>query len=343
MDTLFVKKIFKKVKGNQIFSFLFFLLVSCSLWFSLTLNRVYETNISVCVHIVGIPDNVRLVNGDEIEVGACVKGYGTDLFGYIFDDRVDVAVAYADFVRKGGDLAIPVDVIKGQVSGTLNTSVSLCGFSKDTLRATVQSASMLVPVVKDIKRLATSQGYELVSHKYSHDSVMVTAYVDVLPSIKAVRIEPLVCNDLTCDSVFELDIMPGSYISVSPKTVNVYADVSQYIEKEVAVYVEYAEFPSDFLFNMLPPDAVVRFKVLEINAEKVNATDFSVKLLYRDCLDSVESSGGDATFMDKFKISCMSPYVGECSLLPLDLSDLSRALNISKFHYHDTGDNWNNW
>ena len=61
------------------------------------MNRVYETNISVCVHIVNIPDGIRLVNGGEIEVLAHVKGDGTDLVGYIFDDRVDVEVDYADF------------------------------------------------------------------------------------------------------------------------------------------------------------------------------------------------------------------------------------------------------
>ena len=62
------------------------------------------------------------------------------MFGYAFDDRVDVAVGYADFVRSGGGLAIPVESIKGSVAGVLKVSVSLCGFSKDSLRAIVRSA-----------------------------------------------------------------------------------------------------------------------------------------------------------------------------------------------------------
>ena len=341
MDSPFLEKAFKKVKGNKILSFLFFLLVSCSLWLSLTLNRVYEANISVCVHIVGIPDNVKLVDGDEVEVCAFVEGYGTDLIGYVFDDDVEVTVGYADFVRSGGNLAIPVGTIKGQVAAALKTTVSLCGFSVDSLRTAVQSASVKVPVVKDIKRLVTSQGCELVSHKYSHDSVMVTAYVDILPSIKAVNTEPLVCNGLAGDSVFELDIMPGPYVCVSPKTVKVHADVSRYVEKETKVYVEYAEFPSDFRLHLLPSEAIVKYDVLEINSEKVNATDFSVKLRYKDCLDYMEDgSCSVAAIMDRFRVACMSPYVGECSLLPLDLSG---ALDVLNKYHNDTCNNGYYW
>ncbi len=329
MKDPFLKRVVKKVKGNKLVSFLFFLLVSCSLWLSLTLNRVYETNISVCVHIVDVPDDVRLVNGNDVEVVARVKGVGTELVGYIFDDRVDVVVSYADFVRNGGDLFTPTGIIQNQVAGTLDASVKLCGFSKDTLRAEVQSASQKVPVVKDIRNLVTSGCCELVSHVYSHDSVTVTAYVDVLPSIKSVYTEPLICDGLTCDSVFELKVLPGDYISVCPQIVRVDADVSCYVEKEMAVLVEYVRFPSDVHLNLLPSEVVVKFKVLESNSEKVNATDFSVRLMYEDYLSHVKGVG-KGLFRDAFKVNCTSSFVGEYILQTPKLSDFSCAFNFTK-------------
>ena len=73
-------------------SFLFFLLVSCTLWFTLTLNRIYETDISVSVHVRNVPEGVALENDGCIPVRAIVRGEGTDLFGVMFNDGVDVAV-----------------------------------------------------------------------------------------------------------------------------------------------------------------------------------------------------------------------------------------------------------
>ena len=82
------KKALKKAKGNNLVVFLFFLLVSCSLWFSLTLNRIYETDISVSVRVENVPNGVLLENGGEMPLRMVVRGEGTALFGYFFNDGV---------------------------------------------------------------------------------------------------------------------------------------------------------------------------------------------------------------------------------------------------------------
>ena len=329
MKTLFSKNIFKKVKGNRIFSFLFFLLVSCSLWLSLTLNRIYETNISVCVHIRNIPDGVRLEGGTCIEVPARIEGAGTDMFGYIFDDVVDVTVDYSCFVRDGGSLSMSVNSIRGQVNNALKSSLSLQGFAVDSLRAQVQRVSSKLPVVKDLRQLITPQDYELLSPKYSHDSVEVTAYVDVMPSISAVYTEPLVCNGLVGDSIFELRVLPGDYISVSPEVVKVNVSVSRYLERTLPVLVDYAEFPDESYLGLLPEKVTVKFEVLEINSDKVAPTDFTVRIWYEDFLRCIRSGGGFSALEKEVKVECASPYVRKVSFTLANLWDFSSVLKFS--------------
>ena len=329
MKASFLKKVFKKVKVSKILRFLFFILVSCSLWFSLTLNRVYETNISVCVHIENIPDGVKLVDGEKMHVMARVKGSGTSLFKYIFDDRVDVAVDYSDFVRRGGELMMPVDQVRRQVMSSMGSSLSLLGFSSDSLNATVQRASVTVPVVKDIRALEIAQDCELVSYKYSPDSVTVTAFVDVLPSITVVRTEPLSCPALSHDSVFELRVQSGDYISISSDAVRVHVAVSRYVNKRLPVPVEYAEFPAGFQFGLLPRKAIVCFEVLEVNSNKVTPTDFAVKLWYEDYLERIAKGGNMSVLDDAFELRSTSPYVRNVSLVFPEYSILSSMLNMA--------------
>ena len=334
MKTSFFKKVIKKVKGSGILRFLFFLLVSCSLWLSLTLNRVYETNISVCVHINNIPDGVKLVDGDKMQVAARIKGVGTAMFGYVFDNRVNVDVDYSDFVRNGGELVMPVSVIRRQVIGSMNSSLSLLGFSSDSLCATVQLASSTVPVVKDIRALGIAPGCELVSYKYTPDSVIVTAYIDVLPSITAVHTEPLVCQGLARDSVFKLRVLPGDYVGVSSDTVEVQVVASRFVKKYLPILVEYAEFPAGFQLGLLPQKATVCFEVLEVNAERVHPKDFSVKLWYEDYLKCIGENGSVAALNDAFELHCTSSYAKDVSLLLPEFSSFSSMLNIA---------NWTVW
>ena len=330
MKVSFLKEAFKKVKGNKFFSFFFFILVSCSLWLSLTLNRVYETNISVRVYISDIPDAIKLVDGNVIELTARVKGSGTALFGYIFDDRVGVTVDYSDFVRRGGDLSMPVGVIRGQVEGALATSLSLLDFSSDSLNATVQRAAIKVPVVKSGWQIKAASGCKLVSVDCLPDSVVVTAFVDRLPLIDAVEVEPLLCDGLVRDSVYSLKVLPGMYTNVVPNKVNVCVKVSEYVEMTLPVAVAYEGFPNGVLKNLLPERLSVKFKVPEVYSSCVNSSNFSVVLLYEDYLKFFSGSGGSAALRNEFKVECNSPYVENVILLPPESSDFSFEFNFAK-------------
>ena len=63
-----IKDFFKKLKGNNLFPFLFFLLVSCCLWLLQVLNEDYETDIPFSVSILNVPEGIELVDGNEAEV-----------------------------------------------------------------------------------------------------------------------------------------------------------------------------------------------------------------------------------------------------------------------------------
>ncbi len=263
-------------------SFLFFLLVSCSLWFTLTLNRVYETDILVSVYVRNVPKGVALENGGNIPLRVMVSGEGTDLFGHIFDEGIAVSVDYSELSRKGGRLSMPSVLLRNRVNEGLGSALSLKSFLSDSIVATVRRATATVPVKKNRLELTAAQGCELLDVKYEPVEVRVTALVDEIAGITEVATPVLVCDGLRRDTVFELTFLPGKYIDVKPEKVQVSVKVSRYVNNVVTVPVEYVKFPSEINLGFLPQDVNVAYEVLEADTGKVKPGDFSVQLLFDD-------------------------------------------------------------
>lgn len=320
MDINSFKQAFEKAKGNNLVVFLFFLLVSCSLWLSMTLNRVYETDVCVALHVKNMPEGVALEDEDGVSTQVVLSGEGTDLFGYLFDDVIEVDVNYADFYRRGGRLAMPAASIRSKVVEKLNPSLSLKSFLSDSVVAHVKRVTAVVPVKKNRLDLKMAKGCELVSIGYEPEKVTITALVDEVDDIKEVRTPVLECEDIQRDTVLELTFLPGRYIDVKPKKVLVKVDVSRYVKSTATVPVEYVKFPSDINLGFLPQDVEVAYEVLESDADKVRPVDFSVRLLYDDYAYSVVAAT-PGELEKKFTVTSASPFVRNAVVVGVEIPE----------------------
>lgn len=308
LDIDSLKKVFEKAKGNNLVVFLFFLLVSCSLWFTLTMKRIYETDISVSVRVENVPSGVKLENGGVIPAYVQVRGEGSDLFGYLFNDGIELTADYSEFNRNGGRLSLPSGMIRSRIVENLGAGLSFKSFQADSLVALVCRTTAVVPVKKNRLDLKVADGCELVTVEYEPSEVRVTAFVDEISSIKEVMTPALVCEGLERDTVFELTFMPGKYIDVKPEKVQVRVDVSRYVDRTLSVPVEYVKFPSEVNLGFLPQEVEVEFEVLDAVAKDIKAADFSVQLRFDDYAYSV-ILGNVGDLEKKFIVSTTSPFV----------------------------------
>ena len=308
LDIDSLKKVFEKAKGNNLVVFIFFLLVSCSLWFTLTMKRIYETDISVSVRVENVPSGVKLENGGVIPAYVQVRGEGSDLFGYLFNDGIELTADYSEFNRNGGRLSLPSGMIRSRIVENLGAGLSFKSFQADSLVALVCRTTAVVPVKKNRLDLKVADGCELVTVEYEPSEVRVTAFVDEISSIKEVMTPALVCEGLERDTVFELTFMPGKYIDVKPEKVQVRVDVSRYVDRTLSVPVEYVKFPSEVNLGFLPQEVEVEFEVLDAVAKDIKAADFSVQLRFDDYAYSV-ILGNVGDLEKKFIVSTTSPFV----------------------------------
>ena len=286
----------------------------------LTLNRVYETDISVTVLVKNVPADVALENDGRIPAEVVVSGEGTELIGYHFNDALTVTVDYFSFSRNGERLVMPANALRTQIVEQLGSTLSLKSILTDSLVAYVQRESAVVPVKKGNLELKTAPGYELMAVKYEPEEVRVTALIDEVADIKEVATPSLYCDGLAGDTIIELTFLPGKYIDVSPEKVQVHVDVAQYVNRVVSVPVEYVKFPSEINLDFLPRDVDVMYEVLDANEDKVRPSDFSVQLRFEDCSYSVMLRTVQV-IEDKFTVSTSSPFVRNVSLKDIQSPD----------------------
>ena len=318
MDRELFKRALDRVEGNTFFTFLFFLLVSCSLWLSLTLNRVYETNVPVLVSVKNLPDGLSLEGGNVIKASARLKGEGTALFGYIFGGEISVSVNYSEFSRNGGRLLLSSARLREKVLAGVAPSLSLQNFAGEMLVAGVKKVGATLPVSVDVAGLCAADGCKLLSVEIEPRMVDVVAFVDELPAIKEVQAVKLACQPLTCDTVIELPLMKGNCISVEPSVVQLSAKVSRYVHKSIDVQVEYVGFSNVAGNDSLPRVVSLLCEVLEVDKGTVIPSDFSVRLSYENYMAACEQGKSLVPFV----VCSSSSAVRNVSVSPQGVSPI---------------------
>lgn len=300
------------MKGNDIPTFLFFLLVSCCLWLLQTLSERYETDVVVDVDIVNMPASVEIVNADDAEFAVRLRDAGTVLVGYKFNAGLPVTVDYSELKYDKGRLALPLALLTGRLQSGMKASTVLVNSLSDTLFLEVKREEALLPVaISGV--IDAAEHYEIADVEIVPSEVMVTATPGVISEMLEVKTEYVVKKYLKDNVGFSLSLASEGVMTVEPSMVNVYVSVSPLKRKSMRAVVEYVNFPSDFDLSRLPVDVELSFEVSEFNYDKVQPTDFKVELDYNELFVENRRKG-------VFKISEASSKVRDIKIKPSQIS-----------------------
>lgn len=281
------KDFFKRIKENNLLLFLFFLLVSCCLWLLQVLNEDYETDIPFSVTVNNVPDNIELVDGDDVEVVVRLSDRGTVLSRYKLGRKLTVDVDFVEFRHNGGTLSLPLSLLKKQMVQAMEGTTSIVQYHEDTLYLQVRQNRKLLPVVLNGK-IDAADHYEITSVEISPVDVMVSAMPDMLEAMESVETEYVVKKYLKNDRVFTVKIAADEYMDVEPSVVDVHVSVSPMKVKRVQVPVTLLNFPESLFPDWLPNEVELSFEISESNYDMIGPADFVVTLDYNDILSVKE-------------------------------------------------------
>lgn len=304
-----VKEWLNRLKGSNMLTFLFFVLVSCCMWLLQTLNEKYETDISFTLVVENAPADIEFEEGNNHRLSIVLRDYGTVLMGYIFDDNMKVKVDYSEFSEENGRLVLPVSAIKSRAMSIVEPSTTIIQFVDDefvlNIKRTVEKRN--VSVASDF---GVDSNCDLLSVEATPATVTVTALPAVLSSIENIATVSLDGLTVSGDTVIRVPLENREGVLVSPSSVDVKIAVSSVMSKVVRVPLELVNFPPMSTWTLFPVDVDISFDVAKKDYDKVVPGDFKVILDYNDYVNAPD--GGDVALI----LASSSPLASNVTISP---------------------------
>ncbi|MBE6297865.1 MAG: hypothetical protein E7088_05180 [Bacteroidales bacterium] len=304
-----VKEWLNRLKGSNILTFLFFVLVSCCMWLLQTLNEKYETDISFALVVENAPEGVEFEEGDNHRLSIVLRDYGTVLMGYLFDDNMRVEADYSEFSEENGRLVLPVSAIKSRVMSAVEPSTTIIQFVDDEIVLNIKRdvEKRNVAVASDF---ALDNNCDLLSVEATPATVTVTALPGVLSSMDNISTVSLRGLTVSGDTVVRVALENREGVLVSPSSVDVKIAVSSVMSKVVRVPLELVNFPPMSTWTLVPVDVDISFDVAKADYDKVVPGDFKVILDYNDYVNAPD--GGDVALI----LASSSPLASNVAITP---------------------------
>ena len=120
--------------NKQLFTFLFFLMLSAIFWLILTLNEGYEKELKIPVRVVNIPKNVMLTSPSVDTVRATVRDQGWVLLNYMFGGHNHtVKVDFKSYDKTFGKGIVPNGDLKRLIEQSLESSSKVTAVKPEKL------------------------------------------------------------------------------------------------------------------------------------------------------------------------------------------------------------------
>ena len=275
----------KLLPGREFLLFLFFFLVSCSLWMMMTLNKYYETEIEIPLRVKKIPDDTYAVSTGNNNITLKIKDRGTVLLNYKMQTFLPVTAEYNDFRKQNGTLSLSTNALKKQIEGQLSSSSEILAISPDSIIYYTQESTQKYPVEID-GEISSAIQYEIGDIKITPDSVWVFGPQTATDTINFIYTENIEKKELRDSLSFDIKLRNTKGVKYNPEKVNIKIPVTPYTEKTFTADIKGIGFPSAYKLKAFPSKAKITFNVNIVQIDSIQEKDFSLGIMYGDILNN---------------------------------------------------------
>ena len=271
-------------RRERIIVFIVAYVISISMWFVVNLSGDYSVTIDVPLRMGNIPDDMALVEGLPQFVQVEVSGDGWKLVNLhnnppeVFVDVIEGEINLFDQVRQRFTVEQDVSVLKVQPF-VVNIELE----AKIEKKIPIRLAS----------RMSYMNRYGIIGEpKLSPDSITIMGAESQVRDIDEWVIpDTLVLSDLKDDVNQLIPLEPiDPLIEYDVQEVNFTANVSEFTESEVTVYIRTRGLPRGNIINYNPSSVTIRFDVpIEQYSQVQNERPYEVYVPYSEILE--DSSG----------------------------------------------------
>ena len=276
--------------NKQLFTFLFFLMLSAIFWLILTLNEGYEKELKIPVRVVNIPKNVMLTSPSVDTVRATVRDQGWVLLNYMFGGHNHtVKVDFKSYDKTYGKGVVPNGDLKRLIEQSLESSSKVTAVKPEKLEYYYNNGEHKRVPVHWNGRVIPEQLFFISHVVYKPDTVDVYASREKLDSIRIIYTEPLNYVGFRDTLLVNCKLSHASDVKVVPERIDVVFHTDLLTEESIDVPIKCINLPAGKTLRTFPAKVQVNFVAGVSQIRTLTADEFTVIADYLE----IEQKNGD--------------------------------------------------
>ena len=246
--------------NKQLFTFLFFLILSAIFWLILTLNEGYEKELKIPVRIVNVPKNVMLTSPSVDTVRATVRDQGWVLLNYMFGEyNNNVKIDFRNYDKTFGKGVVPNADLKRLIEQSLESSSKVTAVKPEKLEYFYNNGEHKRVPVHWNGRVIPEQLFFISHVDYKPDTVDVYASREKLDSIRIVYTEPLNYVGFRDTLLVDCKLAHAADVKVVPERIQVVFHTDLLTEESIDVPIKCINLPAGKTLRTFPAKVKVNF------------------------------------------------------------------------------------
>ena len=263
--------------NKQLFTFLFFLILSAIFWLILTLNEGYEKELKIPVRIVNVPKNVMLTSPSVDTVRATVRDQGWVLLNYMFGEyNNNVKIDFRNYDKTFGKGVVPNADLKRLVEQSLESSSKVTAVKPEKLEYFYNNGEHKRVPVHWNGRVIPEQLFFISHVDYKPDTVDVYASREKLDSIRIVYTEPLNYVGFRDTLLVDCKLAHAADVKVVPERIQVVFHTDLLTEESIDVPIKCINLPAGKTLRTFPAKVQVNFVAGVSQIRELTADEFIV-------------------------------------------------------------------
>ncbi|HOU69618.1 MAG TPA: YbbR-like domain-containing protein [Paludibacteraceae bacterium] len=276
-----LKKIKRSFNLNDFLIFLFFLLISSSLWFLHSLRKNYETTIRIPVKFEHLPQGFIQSNELPENIKVVISGRGTSLMNYkLGKSFFPITIDYTEYLESK---SLATASLKPVVQQQLNVGTEILEIKPDSLFFVFHRMKYKTVPVKLSGKIELERQYSLCdSVVVEPKEVIVYAPENVLDTLQYAYTLPFTIPNVKDTLSMKMGLMPFPDVEYSDPEISILVKTEIYTEKSLQVPIFVDNLPADMNLRIFPSYVDLSFHVGVSQYDKIEASSFYVSVDYKD-------------------------------------------------------------
>ena len=293
-DKIDLSRIWRKMKvfllSRDTFIFLFFLIISGLFWIIMSLNKTYETRLSIPIQYNNTPAEIELMAELPNHIVVKVKDKGTTLITYTSARFTPLVIDFNDYdtYNNSDEWSIPTaSTFDKEIKELLAPSTQVIDYFPSHIEIEKKLLSQKKVPVKAVTNLEYARQY------YPSDTIQIIpnevtlyGYQEIIDSIQCIYTLPIVAEQLKDTLSVDAELDLPNHCKSDPKTVKVVAPVEFYTEGKQMVPITVVGVPENLQVRTFPSEVEVTYMAGFSRFKTIIPADFTITLQYNELISS---------------------------------------------------------